>query len=100
MLLSKIPIKMYLRGLRPLFFIACFTVILNLFYTGGDVIFSFWIITITKQENRKRGVYAYENNDARYRHVDAYYIYHVSDSFDKWLGKTAFSFESDKSAGS
>ena len=49
MLLSKIPIKMYLRGLRPLFFIACFTVILNLFYTGGDVIFSFWIITITKQ---------------------------------------------------
>lgn len=47
--LSEVPFKMYLRGLKPLFIIACFTVILNLFYTTGDVLFSFWIFTITKQ---------------------------------------------------
>lgn len=47
--LSEIPFKMYLRGLKPLFIIACFTVILNLFYTTGDVLFSFWIFTVTKQ---------------------------------------------------
>lgn len=49
MIISDIPFKMYLRGLKPIFVIACFTVILNLFYTKGDVLFSFWILTVTKQ---------------------------------------------------
>lgn len=48
-ILSRIPFKLYLRGLKPLFIIACFTVVLNLFYTQGDIVISFWIITITKQ---------------------------------------------------
>ena len=49
MLLSKIPFKLYLRGLKPIFIIACLTVILNLFYTVGEPLISFWIITVTKQ---------------------------------------------------
>ena len=49
MFISEIPFKLYLRGLKPIFVIACVTVILNLFYTKGDILFSFWIITVTKQ---------------------------------------------------
>ena len=48
-LLSRIPFKLYLRGLKPLFLIICFTAILNLFYGGGNVLFSFWVINITDQ---------------------------------------------------
>lgn len=47
--ISEIPLKLYLRGLKPIFVIACFTVVLNLFYTKGDVLFSFWVLSVTKQ---------------------------------------------------
>ena len=47
-LVSKVPFKSILRGLKPVWFIAIFTGILNLFYTGGThVIFSVWIFTLT-----------------------------------------------------
>ncbi len=35
MFLSKVPIKMYLKGLKPILFIIIFTAILNLFLTDG-----------------------------------------------------------------
>jgi len=49
MLLSRIPFKLYLRGLKPLLLIICFTAVLNLFYGGGNVLVSFWIVKITDQ---------------------------------------------------
>ncbi len=46
--LSGIPVKSFVRGLRPLVFILVFTGVLNLFFTqDGNVLVSFWIITIT-----------------------------------------------------
>ena len=46
--LSKIPVKAFVRGLKPLLFILVFTGILNLFFTSGEqVLFSFWRITVT-----------------------------------------------------
>ncbi len=46
--LSHVPVRVLLRGLRPLLFILIFTFILNLFLTrGGPVLVSFWIFSIT-----------------------------------------------------
>lgn len=47
LLLSRIPPRIVLRSLRPLFFIMIFTALLNLFFSGGTtVLFSFWRITV------------------------------------------------------
>ena len=46
--LSTIPLKSILRGMKPLVMILIFTGVLNLFFTqDGDVIFRFWIFTVT-----------------------------------------------------
>lgn len=47
LILSRIPARIVLRSLRPLFFIMLFTAVLNLFFaTGTSVLVSFWRITI------------------------------------------------------
>ena len=46
--ISTIPVKNILRGLKPLLFILVFTGLLNLLFTDtGNVLVSFWVITIT-----------------------------------------------------
>ena len=46
--LSGVPLKAFVKGMKPLMFILAFTAILNLFFTAGDtVLVSFWVITIT-----------------------------------------------------
>ena len=45
--LTKIPVKLYFRGLKPLVFIVVFTAILNLFYSAGEPLVQFWIFKIT-----------------------------------------------------
>ena len=45
---STIPVKSIVKGMKPLVMILIFTGVLNLFFTQeGDVLVSFWIITIT-----------------------------------------------------
>ena len=46
---SKISPKMILKSLKPLVIILCFTGILNMFYTPGEVLASFWIFKITRE---------------------------------------------------
>lgn len=45
--MSKVPFKYILRGIRPVFYIIIFTVIINLFMTGGTEIFRFYFIRLT-----------------------------------------------------
>lgn len=47
--ISKIPLKMVVKGLKPILFILCFTAILNLFYTPGDYIWQWGFLHISKQ---------------------------------------------------
>ena len=47
--ISGISPKMILRSLKPLVIILCFTGILNMFYTPGEVLVRFWIFKITKE---------------------------------------------------
>ena len=51
-ILSKIPVGYVLRGLKAVVFILCLTVLINLFFTPGDVIWSYGIMKITDQGAR------------------------------------------------
>lgn len=48
-LLSGVPVKRILKGLRPLIMILLFTTALNLFLTPGKEVASFWIFHITEE---------------------------------------------------
>ena len=46
-LVSRLSLKVVLRGLRPILFILFFTMIINVFFTKGeDVLFAVWRITV------------------------------------------------------
>lgn len=47
-LISKINLKVILKGLKPIFIIVLFTAVLNLFYGTGDVLVQWGKIAITK----------------------------------------------------
>ena len=48
-ILSKVPFKYMIRGLRGIFFILLFTVVLNLFLTPGTVIWQWKALKITEE---------------------------------------------------
>lgn len=47
--ISRVPISFILKGLKPVFLIILFTFVLNLFMYDGEIIWKFWILTITKE---------------------------------------------------
>ena len=46
---SRVGLRSLVRGLKPVLFIICFTAILNLFYTPGEILVQFWVLKITKE---------------------------------------------------
>jgi len=48
-LLSKVPFRYMVRGLRAIFIVILITVVLNLFLTNGTVLWSFGILKITQE---------------------------------------------------
>jgi energy-coupling factor transport system permease protein len=49
-ILSRVSVRLVLRGLKPLWFIILLTFILNtFFYSGGTEIFSWWIFRVTQE---------------------------------------------------
>ena len=48
-ILSKVPVKFMLKGLKPLFIILLITVVFNLFLVPGEVIWSFGFLKLTKE---------------------------------------------------
>ena len=47
--LSRIRVSALFKGLKPLMIIIILTAIINLFYSKGEPLVQFWIITITKE---------------------------------------------------
>ncbi len=45
--LSRIPLKLFLKGLKPVIPLLVFTSIINIFYVEGRVLLSFWVLKIT-----------------------------------------------------
>jgi energy-coupling factor transport system permease protein len=48
-ILSKVPVKFMLKGLKPLFIILLITVAFNLFLVPGEVIWSFGFLKLTRE---------------------------------------------------
>ena len=46
---SGVAPKALVKGLKPVLFIICFTAVLNLFYTPGEILAQFWVFKITKE---------------------------------------------------
>ena len=46
---STVKPRALVRGLKPVVFILVFTAVLNIFYTPGQTLASFWIFTITRE---------------------------------------------------
>lgn len=46
---SRVPLNFILRGLKPILIILLFTFALNIFMINGEVIWSWWILKITKE---------------------------------------------------
>ncbi len=52
--LSTIPVKYILKGLKPLIFIILLTFFINVFFTQGEtILFEFWILRVTKEGLRQ-----------------------------------------------
>jgi len=47
--LSKVPFSFMIRGMKAIIVLLMFSVLLNLFLTTGEVVVSFWKLTITKE---------------------------------------------------
>ena len=47
--ISKVPVTFILKGIRPLLFIICFSAIVNLLFTPGQVILQMGVLRITKE---------------------------------------------------
>lgn len=48
-LLSRIPLRVILKGLKPVLPLLLFTSVINIFYVKGTPLVSFWIFTISKE---------------------------------------------------
>ena len=49
-LASRLSLRVVLRGVRPILFILLFTMVINIFFTKGEVLlFSFWRISVYKE---------------------------------------------------
>jgi energy-coupling factor transport system permease protein len=48
-LLSKVPLRFILKGLKPIFLIIIFTFTINMFMTKGTELVSIWFLTITEE---------------------------------------------------
>jgi len=55
-LVSKVPFKYILKGLKPVWFILIFTSLMNLFFTGGEPVFSWWRINISREGIERTGL--------------------------------------------
>ncbi|MGN0453289.1 MAG: energy-coupling factor transporter transmembrane component T family protein [Ruminococcus sp.] len=46
-LLSKVPVKLYLKSMKAIIIVVLFTSVLNLFYGSGEPLWQWWILRIT-----------------------------------------------------
>ncbi len=56
--LSRVPVKVYLKSLKPIIPIIIFTAVLNALYIDGEVLWKWWIIEITKEGLLRSGYVA------------------------------------------
>lgn len=50
LIISKVPVKLYFKSLKPIWFVVIFTAILNMFLTQGEIVYLYGIKTYIKYE--------------------------------------------------
>ena len=55
-LISKVPVKYILRGLKPILFVMVLTALFNFFSGTGEVVFRIWKLSV-KEDGFKRGIF-------------------------------------------
>lgn len=55
LVLSRVPLKFMLKGLKPIIFILLFTIIVNMFWIKGTVLVSWWKLSITVEGLKQAG---------------------------------------------
>lgn len=55
LILSRVPFKYMLKGLKPILFILFFTLIINMLFTKGTVLVSWWKLSITVEGLKMAG---------------------------------------------
>lgn len=99
LLLSKVPMKMMWRSIKPLVILMLFTAVINVFYNrGGETLVSFWKITITTTGVLYRDIHYRAYNPARCRQLTAD-LYNHAHYAHRRAGAPALALESDKGAG-
>ena len=48
-IISRVPLKFILKGLKPVFIIIAFTLLVNMFMVDGEIVFEFWVFHITRE---------------------------------------------------
>lgn len=48
-IISRVPLSFILKGLKPVFLIISFTLLINMFMIKGEVLVSFWVLEITRE---------------------------------------------------
>ncbi len=86
--ISKIHLKVILKGLKPLMLIIILTAVLNLFYGQGEPIVKFWIFKITKEGIEKRGFHGAPHHAFGGGDVHAH-LHHEPDRADRRSGELA-----------
>ena len=93
--ISKIHLKVILKGLKPLMLIIILTAVLNLFYGQGEPLVQFWIF---KTGHRKRGFHGAPHHAFGGGDVHAH-LHHEPDRADRRSGELAESSQKNRRAG-
>ena len=97
--LSKVPLRYIVRGMKPILFLLIVTALFNLFGTSGDVVFHWKFITITWQGIRK-AVFMSMRLSYLYCRILDDDIYDDAKSVDRCDRKIVKAVRKDKGAGS
>ena len=79
--ISKVGFRALIRGMKPLIFILIFTAVLNMFYTPGQAIGTFWIFTLTVE-----GIWAAVFMAVSYTHLDVYKRQNLGCCYERGTG--------------
>lgn len=97
--LSKVPFGFMIKGLKPIMVLLLITMFFNLVFTPGEVLWSFWILKITKECIRSPSRWVIRSGISDHRCIDHDTDYHT-EPVDRWSGTTASAAEQDSCAGS
>ncbi len=88
MLISRVPLRLYLKNIKAILPVLIFTAIINVFYGEGETLIRLWKLTITTRRRLPRAVYGGANHNA-YIYKRRAYLHHNAERSDRRYRKPA-----------